>query len=65
MVTIAVFKNNLEANIMRGKLETAGIYCILENEQTSSLWPGQYVDIKLKVPEKLLSQAQEVLRSNK
>jgi hypothetical protein len=65
MLTVAVFRNNLEANIARGKLEAAGIYCILENEQTSSLWPGQYVDVKLKVPEDLLSQAQEILRSDK
>lgn len=61
LVIIAEFKNVVEANIARGKLEAAGIYCILENEQTSSLWPGQFVEVKLKVFREDVERAREIL----
>lgn len=40
LITLAAFNTPLEAHIVRGRLETEGIECLLANEQILGVHPG-------------------------
>ena len=51
LITIAVLDNHSEAFLLKARLETNGITCILNDVYMNSLMPmGGFGGIKLKVP---------------
>jgi ribosomal protein S27AE len=66
LVTIATFRDVPEALLAKGKLESAGIECLLGDEYIVRMdwfWANAVGGIKLRVPEEEASAAQEILNS--
>ncbi len=64
LVTIATFKNLLEAHMAAGKLKEEGIHAFLFDESICSLIPsapGGFSNIRLLVPEEYAGVARRVL----
>ncbi|MTI29386.1 DUF2007 domain-containing protein [Xanthovirga aplysinae] len=67
LVTIATFQNPVQANIYKGKLEAANIYCFLADENIVSvnwLFSNAIGGIKLQVAEKDAEKAKLLLEDN-
>lgn len=62
-VTLEEFSSEQEAAIVKGRLEAAGIPCVLENTTISSVYPMTmtWAPIKLLVPESEAGKAREIL----
>ncbi len=48
MVSVAGFRDPMEAQLARGMLEAAGVECILQGENANALYPGA-LRVKLQV----------------
>jgi Putative prokaryotic signal transducing protein len=61
---IRIYKTTMafEAEIMKGKLEDAGIPCIIMNQRDSAY--GVFGDIHVEVPEEMAEDAKRILELN-
>lgn len=64
LVAIKIFQNPTEAHIVKGKLESEGIYCFLENENYYTLKPFYKAEndgIRLMIHEEDLERAKALI----
>ena len=63
LITYKIFKNTIDAHLLKSKLESEGVICYLFNEQMISMKPN-YIDsdggIKLKLNDFDLEKAQRI-----